>query len=172
MCVFWISWGCVCLTIHASWGSLLYSWIGSLWLGGHCWLRGCRRGGSNAVRGSRALLRCNHCGSCYEGKEGDGLHTQAYETLKVLFLYLWLHSVTYLEPGPHSDQMQRWHSCWPRPGFLTGRRLTCWLRWLEWPVSRWGLSLPLCLHVHPLILDTVTENFKNQLNSKDFVCGI
>lgn len=30
------------LTIHASWGALLYSRIGSLWLGGHSWLRGCR----------------------------------------------------------------------------------------------------------------------------------
>lgn len=40
------------LTIHAGWGALLYSSIGSLWLGGHSWLRGCRRGGGNAVRGS------------------------------------------------------------------------------------------------------------------------
>lgn len=75
-------WGCICLTIHASWGSLLYSWIGSLWLGGRCWLRGCRRGGSNAVRGPRALLWRNHCGSCWDGGTGgDRLHSQAYETL-------------------------------------------------------------------------------------------
>lgn len=30
------------LTIHASLGCLLYSRIGSLWLRGHSWLRGCR----------------------------------------------------------------------------------------------------------------------------------
>lgn len=30
------------LTIHACWGSLLYSSIGGLRLGGHSWLRGCR----------------------------------------------------------------------------------------------------------------------------------
>lgn len=40
------------LTVHAGWGSLLYSSIGGLWLGGHHWLGGCRRGGGNAVRGS------------------------------------------------------------------------------------------------------------------------
>lgn len=92
--------------------------------------------------------------------------------IKVLFFLLQLHSVTYQEPGPRSDQKQRWHSCWPRPGFLTGRRPTCWRRWPEWPVSLWGLLLPLCLRVHPPILDTVTENFKNQPNQKDVVYGV
>lgn len=87
--------------------------------------------------------------------------------IKSTIFFLQLHGVTYQEPGPHSDQKRRWHSCWPRPGFLTGRRPTCWLRWPEWPVSLWGLLRPLCLRVHPLILDTVTENLKNQPNEKD-----
>lgn len=69
-------------------------------------------------------------------------------------------SMRYLQPGPHSSQKLRWHSCWPRPGSLRGRRPTCWRRWREWPVSLWGLLLLPYLHVRPLNLQTDSENFR------------
>lgn len=58
-----------CLTIHSRRRSLLYSWIWSLWLGGHSWLRGCRGGWGNAVGGCRALLCCNCWMSNWENRD-------------------------------------------------------------------------------------------------------
>lgn len=70
---------CVCthLTIHARWGSLLHSSIWSLWLRGHSWLRRCRWGRSNAVRGSWTLLCCNCWGSYTNGTQ---THRRSEET--------------------------------------------------------------------------------------------
>lgn len=77
LCIFYSKCVCTHLTIHARWGSLLHSSIWSLWLRGHSWLRRCRWGRSNAVRGSWTLLCCNCWGSCTNGTQ---MHRRSEDT--------------------------------------------------------------------------------------------